>query len=115
MIGPSWGTLESRSDPRPMLIRPKRRGISYRSAAAGSDWKAKELASAVNLMEHGCCPAYRFDTAGQPLPVIGEILARFGPVDTSTIAARMHCPNGRIVEDGPEGIRSIAQGCSGSA
>jgi len=74
-----------------------------------SDWKRQDRIFSVMFEGKEYFPRYEFDAAYQPLPLIGDVLAAFGPVaDTWQIAAWFHYPNGRIVESGDKGIKPIA-------
>jgi hypothetical protein len=74
-----------------------------------SDWKQQGRIFSVTFEGKEYFPCYEFDAAYQPLPLIGEVLAVFGPVaDTWKIAAWFHYPNGRIVEFGDKGIKPVA-------
>jgi hypothetical protein len=74
-----------------------------------SDWKQQGQIFSVTFEEKEYFPCYEFDTTYRPLPLIGDVLAAFGPVaDTWKIAAWFHYPNGWIVESDDNGIRAIA-------
>lgn len=74
-----------------------------------SDWKRQGRIFSVMFEGKEYFPRYEFDAAYQPLPLIGEVLAAFGSVaDTWQIAAWFHYPNGRIIESGDRGIKSVA-------
>jgi hypothetical protein len=74
-----------------------------------SDWKQQGKIFSVTFEEKEYFPRYEFDAAYQPLSLIGDVLAAFGPVaDTWQIAAWFHYPNGRIVESGDKGIKPVA-------
>ena len=69
-----------------------------------SDWKRRGRIFSVSFGGREYFPLYEFDAAYQPLPVIRDLLAAFGPVaDTWKIASWFHYPTGWIAEPGPEG------------
>ena len=74
-------------------------------ARAVADWKRRgRIFSVASPRGMDLYPAYQFDAAMQPLPVIRSILQAFGPVaDPWTLVAWFHFPNGWLVrKDDPE-------------
>jgi hypothetical protein len=64
-----------------------------------NDWKRQGRIFSVTYEGEEYFPCYEFDAAYQPLPLIGEVLAVFGPVaDTWKIAAWFHYPRLRRSE-----------------
>lgn len=62
---------------------------------SAADWKRRGRIFSVNDGEQEFFPAYQFDKAWQPLPVINQILGRLGEsTDGWNIAAWFHFPNG---------------------
>ena len=91
-----------------MLKRLQPKPPSNRSLPA-RDWKRRGRIFGVTFGGKEYFPRYEFDALYQPLPLMRDILARFGTVaDTWKIAAWFHYPNGWIVEAGPDGTRAIA-------
>lgn len=73
--------------------RHKTRGDDITSVA--SDWKRQGRIFSVNDGESELFPAYQFDGALQPRPIIKEILTQLGDaVDGWNVAAWFHFPNG---------------------
>lgn len=63
-------------------------------AVVVSEWKRQGLVFSVDDGELERFPAYQFDMAGQPLPIIHDILAQLGEVgDGWKIVAWFHFPN----------------------
>lgn len=80
-----------------------------RSSDSATEWKRTRRIFSVALDGQDYFPQYQFDASFQPLPVISEVLAKFGPTaDTRKIAAWFHYPNGWIVDSGPDGVRAVA-------
>lgn len=74
-------------------------------ARAVADWKRRgRIFSVAGPRGLDLYPAYQFDAALQPLPVIRRILQAFGSVaDPWTLVAWFHFPNGWLVrKDDPE-------------
>lgn len=62
--------------------------------AVTSDWKRQGRIFSVNHGGRELFPAYQFDGALQPRPIIKEILAQLGDEDCWSVAAWFHFPNG---------------------
>lgn len=74
-----------------------------------SDWKRRGRIFSVSHGGRELYPRYQFDAAYQPLPVIKQVLAAFGPVaDPWTLVAWFHFPNGWLVRV-PPGRRASAR------
>jgi hypothetical protein len=70
-----------------------------------ADWKRrKRIFGIAGSDGKDLYPAYQFDAAMRPLPVIAAVLKAFGPVaDPWTLVAWFHFPNGWLVrKDDPE-------------
>lgn len=70
-----------------------------------ADWKRrKRIFGVAGADGKDLFPAYQFDAAMRPLPVIAAVLKAFGPVaDPWTLVAWFHFPNGWLVrKDDPE-------------
>ena len=62
---------------------------------SAADWKRRRRIFSVKHGEREFFPAYQFDKAWQPLPVINQILGLLGEsYDGWAIAAWFHFPNG---------------------
>jgi hypothetical protein len=65
-----------------------------------SDWQRSGRIYCVMVDGQAYYAGYQFDTAGEPQPVIREILAALGSVaDTWQIAAWFHFPNGWVGDE----------------
>jgi hypothetical protein len=69
------------------------------------EWKRHEQIFSVRVGGDEYFPAYQFDAAShEPIPIIGEVLKAFGPVeDTWTLAIWFHRPNRWISRPGADG------------
>ena len=66
-----------------------------------SDWTKSRRIFSVTFDGNEYFAGYQFDTTCQPLPIIRDILAAFGPrYESWAIAAWFHFPNGWIVGAG---------------
>jgi hypothetical protein len=77
------------------LINSHQKTPKEGESAVADDWKRRGRIFSVSDGGREVFPAYQFDKAWQPLPVIKEILAQLGEaVDSWDIAAWFHFPNG---------------------
>lgn len=77
------------------LINSHQKTPEENKSTVASDWKREGRIFSVNDGEREIFPAYQFDVAWQPRPVIEEILAQLAEVaDSWNIAAWFHFPNG---------------------
>jgi hypothetical protein len=92
------------------LINSHQKTPKEGESAVTNDWKRRGRIFSVNDGEREVFPAYQFDKAWQPLPVIKEILAQLGEaVDGWDIAAWFHFPNGWLsYRDKRGGVVSVA-------
>ena len=67
-------------------------------AGIARDWKRRSRVFAVSISGKDYYPAYQFDDALQPRPVISRVLKAFGPqTDPWKVVAWFHYPNGWLV------------------
>lgn len=72
-------------------------------------WKRRNQVFSVSYDGKDYFPRYQFDARYQPLPLVEEVLAVFGPVeDTWTLAAWFHFPSPWLVERDDLGATNIA-------
>ena len=68
-------------------------------AGVARDWKRRQRVFAVSMGGKDFYPAYQFDDALRPRPVIARVLRAFGPVgDPWKLVAWFHFPNGWLVD-----------------
>jgi hypothetical protein len=66
-----------------------------------SDWKKSRRIFSLTFDDKEFFPGYQFDIICQPLPIIRDLLAVFGPrYEPWTIAAWFHFPNGWVAGRG---------------
>jgi len=75
---------------------------------SASDWKRDGRIFSVVYQGREYFPAYQFDDAHQPLPIIKDILKALGPeTDPLVVAAWFHYPNGWITRPSADGKTEV--------
>ena len=79
------------------------------SRDVATEWKRSRKIFSVAFNGKDYFPHYQFDASHQPLPIISEVIGKFGPdAGTWIIAAWFHYPNGWIVDSAPGGVHAVA-------
>lgn len=90
------------------INRLQRRPLLNKGRPA-ADWRRRGRLFSVNFRGEEYFAGYQFDALCQPLPVIKEILAAYGPVaDSWALAAWFHFPSPWLVERDECAARNLA-------
>jgi len=93
----------------PALGQPAQKDPPASKSDLATHWQSIGRIFSVNVDGQDLFPGYQFDTVGQPLPVIFDILKEFGPVvDSWKLAAWFHFPNTWLVERDGDKERNVA-------